>query len=323
MVTIPLVTSDSKIWNLDDFIIAVGHAMADQQPITIDLVKEGPDLESLELIPLLKKLSIQFDYAISNISITTYNHIQPELPPLTINKQHNWRFVQNTRDQLATQLSEKQITHHFGLFIGRSNLHRLALSSYLWKHCQEKTIQSFHYDWASDFHKDNLGLDQLIQQQGPVFAEQCVDFLKHCPMLLDDRPSYPILIDQHCNIHHYYRSFFVEIVCETYYSGSTFFPTEKLWRSIALKTPFIVQGPQNFLSNLHKLGFKTFSQWWDEGYSEDPGGWQVQEIIKVIDYLSNKTVAELEQLYKDMQSVIEHNYQLFCQMTPEDFKCLK
>ena len=51
MVTIPLVTSDSKIWNLADFIIAVGHAMADQQPIVIDLVKEGPDLESLELMP--------------------------------------------------------------------------------------------------------------------------------------------------------------------------------------------------------------------------------------------------------------------------------
>ena len=77
----------------------------------------------------------------------------------------------------------------------------------------------------------------------------------------------------------------------------------------AVRTPFIVHGPQNFLPRLRALGFCTFDAWWDEGYSEDPPDCQLKEISRLIDQLAEKSTAELETMYVDMQSVLEHNYQ--------------
>jgi hypothetical protein len=116
-----------------------------------------------------------------------------------------------------------------------------------------------------------------------------------------------------------YSNFFVEITCESYFTGQTFFPTEKTWRAIALRTPFIIQGPQNYLANLKLLGFKTFDRWWDEGYSEDPADHQPLEIIKVVEFLNNKSLDEIFSMYQEMQDVLEHNYQTLQLLTVEDF----
>jgi hypothetical protein len=111
----------------------------------------------------------------------------------------------------------------------------------------------------------------------------------------------------------------LEIVCETYYTGQTFFVTEKTWRPIMMKTPFLIQGPINFIKNLQRLGFKTFDRWWNEGYSEDPAEWQSTEIKKVIDWLATKNIAELETIYQEMQPTLEHNYNRLMELGVEDF----
>ena len=88
---------------------------------------------------------------------------------------------------------------------------------------------------------------------------------------------------------------------------------------MALKTPFIVQGPVNFLHNLQRLGFKTFDYWWDEGYSEDPNEWQVKLIKELIDMLATKTKQELKKMYDEMMPVLEHNRQRLMTLTKQDF----
>jgi len=129
-------------------------------------------------------------------------------------------------------------------------------------------------------------------------------------------------MDQHNNFYDSYNNFFVEVVCETFFSGETFFPTEKTWRPIILKTPFIVQGPTGYLKNLRKLGFKTFSEFWDEGYDEDPPNWSYKEIIKVIEDLSSKSNDEIQRMYIAMQDILEHNYNTLLNLTREDFEKL-
>jgi hypothetical protein len=116
-----------------------------------------------------------------------------------------------------------------------------------------------------------------------------------------------------------YNDFFVEIACESYFTGKTFFPTEKTWRAITMRTPFIIQGPQNYLKNLKLLGFKTFDRWWDEGYSEDPADYQPLEILKVIEYLNTKTLDEIYNMYLEMHDILEHNYQTLQSLKTEDF----
>jgi hypothetical protein len=150
-------------------------------------------------------------------------------------------------------------------------------------------------------------------------VENALTFLLHCPLTLDKIDEYPILCPQTLNITKVYPDFFIELVNLTYFTGNTFYLDEKIWRPIQLKTPFIVQGPQWFLQNLKRLGFRTFNDYWDEGYSEDPTNIQVLAICDIITELSTLTTQQLKDMYVDMQPILEHNYQLMQTLTTKDF----
>jgi hypothetical protein len=66
------------------------------------------------------------------------------------------------------------------------------------------------------------------------------------------------------------------------------FPTEKIYKSIACRKPFIVFSTPRFLKEFKELGYKTFSPFIDESYDE---------IDNNIDRL-NAIVAEIERLNK-------------------------
>ena len=177
-----------------------------------------------------------------------------------------------------------------------------------------------HYDSSNDFHKSHIGLEESITKFNIVNVSAEADFLSQCPIKLNNKDiCYPILHDQHNDIHTYYSKFFVEIVCETYYSGESFFPTEKTYRCIAMKTPFIIQGPTWFLENLKKLGFKTFSKFWNEGYSEDPPAIALLGILEVINTLQKLTAQEISTMYNEMKPILEHNYTTLMNLTNSDF----
>jgi hypothetical protein len=141
-------------------------------------------------------------------------------------------------------------------------------------------------------------------------VQSAVGLLNAAPLTIDSIDQYPILNPTTLNITKVYPEFFVEIVNLTYWSGDTFYIDEKIWRPMLMRTPFVVHGPRNFLPRLRALGFRTFDSWWDEGYSEDPPDYQLKEIVRLMQQLAEKSVTELDSMYADMQSVLEHNYQL-------------
>jgi hypothetical protein len=208
------------------------------------------------------------------------------------------------------------------------------MASHLDKQYADKTLLSYHFNLADDFHTSNIGLEDLITQYGFTDIRDESEFIYRCPIRL--KPAQPVIINKNSSLNpaqqllqqdkgyflQIYRNFFVELVCESYFTGQTFFPTEKIFRPILLKTPFIVQGPQYFLHNLQALGFRTFSQWWNEGYSEDPDGHQIVEIKRVLDTLASKNTVELDTMYNEMRSILEHNYNIAMSLTSADFKKL-
>jgi hypothetical protein len=146
-----------------------------------------------------------------------------------------------------------------------------------------------------------------------------LDFLKECPIFLDDVRQYPILNPVTFDLAAIYHQFFVEIVSLTYFSGNTFYIDEKIWRPMMMRTPFMIQGPKNFLLNLKSLGFQTFDRWWDEGYSEDHCRGQVEGILDNLRRLSALTVDELRQMYDEMKSTLDHNANLMQSIKRDDF----
>jgi hypothetical protein len=154
-----------------------------------------------------------------------------------------------------------------------------------------------------------------------VAANITAKLLAATPIKFDNITQYPVdgrkVEMPSLNLASKYADFFVEIVCETYTVGTTFFPTEKIWRPIMCKTPFIVQGPSEFLANLKVLGIKTFDKWWDESYDYQVGKTKIESIIKIIDFLSLKTVQELKIMYNEMLPILEHNYNVLMNLTPD------
>jgi hypothetical protein len=68
------------------------------------------------------------------------------------------------------------------------------------------------------------------------------------------------------------------------------------------------------------LGFKTFDQWWDEGFSEDHADDQTRSIINIIDQISKYSLEDLQKIYHDMKPTLDYNYDLFRSITPAFFK---
>jgi hypothetical protein len=105
----------------------------------------------------------------------------------------------------------------------------------------------------------------------------------------------------------HYGRFAIEIVCETYTMGNTFFPTEKTIRPIMACKPVLVYGPQYFLSRLRTMGFQTYHDLWDESYDLYQGAERWIMIQQIMQSISEKTPDELQQLLAKAHVIALHN----------------
>jgi len=325
---INVITDNSIIWNKDDVIMNISYAMSIQSPIIIELGGEGPCAKENKLYSILEKCSKKFNYDLTHITLVTSNKLEEH--PL-INIVYVWPIVMvnNARDSYKNHTIYKQITKYFGIFIGKSNEQRLILNAYLYSKYKNKIIQTYRYDINDDYYMNNIGLENTIVKYKNINASNELNFLKKCPIIPNGSKKYNYKknanmnlsqqLDVTNNISKYYSNFFVELVCESYYTGNTFFPTEKVWRPMLLKTPFILQGPQHYLKNLKIMGFRTFDKWWDEGYDEDPECAKNEVIIKVIDWIMEQDVITLRKWYCEMEEILEHNYNLVIKLTKYNF----
>ena len=306
--------SDGKIWNTEEFIIGAIKSIQTDQTLTVDLNKEGPCCRSVGLDGLLDQIVDSTGVDPGNIIIETGNHLSSSRYTQTIFPTYN--AIKRTVP-LCTVPSLENFDTRFGIFIGRSNWMRLGLASYIWNHYRDQSLITFHYDSTKDFHIANFGLEDFLTRHYED-RELVFKFIEPLPLTLGDDLSYPITIfseNSSWNLLNVYKNFFCEIVCETFFTGETFFMTEKIFRPIIAKRPFLIQGPKNFLKNLRSLGFKTFSNWWDEGYDEDPADARYQTFKYNIDHIANQSTSALNTWYNEMQPILEHNYQVLQTLT--------
>jgi hypothetical protein len=102
---------------------------------------------------------------------------------------------------------------------------------------------------------------------------------------------------------------FVNVVTETRFASSMPNVSEKTLKPILVKRPFIMVGPVGTLAHLRELGFKTFSNWWDEGYdSITDHSKRLEMIYKIIESINDMPLDDLNTLLEDMNSVLEHNF---------------
>lgn len=98
-------------------------------------------------------------------------------------------------------------------------------------------------------------------------------------------------------------------VSETVAEGKRLHLTEKTFKPIAMKMPFVLTATQGSLEYLREYGFKTFSDVWDESYDDEPDDFKRFEMVANL--LKDLESQDRQALFEKCKPIIEHNYNWF------------
>jgi hypothetical protein len=118
---------------------------------------------------------------------------------------------------------------------------------------------------------------------------------------------------------HYIRRFndkicldtFVTVISEAQCGDSqeTMFISEKTYKVIACRQPFIIMGNKDTLKKLRETGYKTFDGFIDESYDSLPTFERMEAIIESLKKINS--IEDKLTWFKGMEEIIEHNYNTF------------
>jgi hypothetical protein len=102
------------------------------------------------------------------------------------------------------------------------------------------------------------------------------------------------------------------IVTETNFYDEKLHLTEKIFKPIVTKRPFILISSPGNLEYLKSYGFQTFDKWIDESYDQesDPD-LRLKMIVDEIKKLCKLSKSELDKMYSEMNTILEYNYNHF------------
>ena len=104
----------------------------------------------------------------------------------------------------------------------------------------------------------------------------------------------------------------INLVTESSFELNELFISEKILKPIINYQPFIVFSSYGYLKHLKTYGFKTFSDFWDESYDdiENPNR-RFFALLKLVRSLNDKSIDELNELYKNVKHICIYNRQLW------------
>lgn len=155
------------------------------------------------------------------------------------------------------------------------------------------------------------------------------ELIDDLPLILDNGVFNQLLVwGGHNHLLKYYRDSYFSVTTETsffkdipnnaltYYlyeeNHTPIFITEKLFKSISYKHPFIHCSIEKSLDAIRKLGYKTYEGIIDESYDvESNPSQRLKMIVKEIDRLSNLTEDELQKFKDQCKQIAEYNFDRF------------
>lgn len=233
----------------------------------------------------------------------------------------NWRYTKHR--------------HIIAAFISKMDAH---LSWYFY--CPYKLLEeNLYFDlrsWKSQFpeiYEQIVRGCEYLNENSPIsldidgFISSVVlnSYQCHFPVKKDDFVPDPFSITKDENsLLKFYNDSFCEIINETRFAQHTGNFSEKLYKSVRLKIPFILVAPPKTLEYFKSFGFKTFGDFWDESYDQETDhGIRMKKILEVIKYIDSFSNKELKNLYLTMQKILNYNYLLMFEKSKRKVNYLK
>ena len=269
------------------------------EPLELDLRNEAPCLEELGITDVLNTWIANRQVSPEQVHLHRWANPVEYVPYRRIRRlpkdqiSHFFYMVKDYWQSQEPSLEQQlQYQQPFGLFIGRISISRAVIlyqSSVLYKNIfTSKMKHATPMPWHNNIEQNNLEnlSDWLcLTQQDDMFAWYSKDLIPSVDnkSVRDQFVTPTSYIETNSSLLDHYHKFAIEIVCETFAMGDTFFPTEKTMRPIMTAKPIIVFGPRYFLARLRSMGFQTYHDIWDESYDlyEGPKRWDLmQQIMK-------------------------------------------
>ena len=132
---------------------------------------------------------------------------------------------------------------------------------------------------------------------------------KLLPLILDNPnfSQYPMenSVDP---VKHLYDNSLVNIVTETYFFNNIIHITEKTYKPIAFMQPFIMVAAPSSLKHIQDMGFKTFSEFWDESYDlETDHKIRFEKIMSVVKFIASWTEEQRIEFTHKIKDIVEYN----------------
>lgn len=242
-------------------------------------------------------------------------------------------------------LEDIKIEKAFLILAGKSRVSRLLFLDQLLK---TKLLDNTYYSFNNEYLKLDKEVIEKYMDQGYTYREIIsnhhgkseVNFLRNHNLLISDdeiktvkRTHQRILplfnLPRKTDDYYYdpwwiipepelYKSIAVDIVNETFhhrgivannlFKNINFF-TEKITKPILAFRPFMALGNRFYLRDLRKeFGYKTFSEFWDEGYDESHSAQAAFRIvIDNMKYINSLNKNQLANMLYDMKDILIYN----------------
>ncbi len=146
-----------------------------------------------------------------------------------------------------------------------------------------------------------------FQLQEPVYADRpiLVNHFGYNTTVYDSTAS-TIIVPEDC------EKFDIQLVPETLFDTQKTHLTEKVFKPIAMKQPFIVVGCPNSLEYLRSYGFKTFHECWDESYDKETDSKiRMDMIINLVETIAKMSPKKYKEMIKEARWIAMYNRQRF------------
>ena len=170
------------------------------------------------------------------------------------------------------------------------------------------------------FHGNMDDCRQELADPYTKIPPSCQNLIKHT---LLDKIDLPIYVDRssldgsasaHLGHHEYslWQRSFLHVVNETVFYEPKLHLTEKTFKPIVSSRPFLLVAAPGNLQYLKSYGFQTFDHWWNESYDsiQDPSA-RLDAITQILIDLCRRPWTEIQQMFEDMQPVLDHNKKHF------------
>lgn len=167
---------------------------------------------------------------------------------------------------------------------------------------QPEGNDTFHRSATELNHKHNIGLT----------IKQIDELSSKLPLVLDtpDFSKFPMELSVSDTIR-FYNDSLIHVIAETNFYTNIIHITEKTMKPIMYKQPFIFVGPAHSIRCLKSMGFKTFSDLWDESYDEEEDhGKRMNMVLDLLERLNNLSDKEKLTISMMCYSIVKHNYNL-------------